>query len=56
MATVNTNTSSNDNLLMSYFEKRGLAVLKEECLFYKVAQKKPLPLGSGKSVTWNAWQ
>ena len=55
MATVNSNTASNDNLLMAYFEKRGLAVLESECLFYKIAQKKPLPKGSGNTMTFNSW-
>ena len=55
MATVNSNTSSNDNLLMSYFERRGLAVLESECLIYKLADKKPLPKGSGNTVTFNSW-
>jgi N4-gp56 family major capsid protein len=41
---------------MSYFERRALAVLKDECLFYKVADKRPLPKGSGKSVTWSSWR
>lgn len=55
MATVNTNTANNDNLIMSYFERKALVTLTEKCLFYQIADKTPLPKGSGKSVTFNGW-
>lgn len=51
-----TNSESNDNLLMSYFERKALATLMEEVRFYPLCDKTPLPLQSGKSVTWNAWR
>lgn len=47
---------ANDNLLMSYFEKRALAVLHDEVAFYNAAEKFPLPKGSGQQMTWNAWR
>jgi len=51
-----TNTDSNNNLLMSYFERKALVTLMDEVRFYPLCDKKPLPLGSGKSVTFNAWR
>ena len=51
-----TNTVANDNLIMSYFERKALPVLMDEVRFYPICDKKPLPLGSGKSVTFNAWR
>ena len=47
---------SNSNLLMSYFERKALVTLFDEVAFYPITEKKPLPLGSGTSVTWNAWR
>lgn len=56
MADQNTSSTNNDNLLMSYFEKRALATLDESVWYYQMAEKYPLPKGSGTSVTWNAWR
>lgn len=55
MADQNTSTTNNDNLLMSYFERRALAVLDEAVWYYQLAEKYPLPKGSGTQITWNAW-
>lgn len=52
---VNTSTVSNDNLLMSYFERKALVTLHDEVAFYPLTDKKPLPKGSGKQMTFNAW-
>ena len=56
MADQNTSVVNNDNLLMSYFERRALAVLDEAVWYYQLAEKYPLPKGSGQSVQWNAWR
>jgi N4-gp56 family major capsid protein len=47
---------ANDNLLMSYFEKRAMAVLHDQVAFYQIAEKFPLPKGSGTSMTFNGWR
>jgi N4-gp56 family major capsid protein len=51
-----TNTESNNNLLMAYFERKALMVLHDDVRFYPLCEKKPLPLNSGTSVTFNAWR
>lgn len=56
MADQNTSIVNNDNLLMSYFEKRGIATLHEAVGFYQLADKFPLPKGSGQQMTWNGWR
>lgn len=53
---MDTGIVANDNLLMSYFEAKALETLKAEVGFYNIAEKKPLPKGSGQSMTWNAWR
>ena len=55
MATT-TNSESNDNLLMSYFERKALVTLMDQVAFYQITDKKPLPKGSGKSITFNGWR
>lgn len=56
MADQNTSIVNNDNLLMSYFEKRAMATLHEKVWFYQIAEKYPLPKGSGQSMTFNGWR
>lgn len=51
-----TSTSSNDNLLMTYFEKRAIATLHDQVAFYQIAEKYPLPKNSGKSIVFNGWR
>ena len=41
---------------MSYFERRALAVLDEAVWYYQLADKYPLPKGSGQQITWNSWR
>jgi N4-gp56 family major capsid protein len=41
---------------MSYFEKKAIATLHSEVAFYQIADKFPLPTGSGKSMTFNGWR
>jgi len=47
---------ANDNLLMAYFEKTALATLHDEVAFGQVAEKFPLPKGSGQTMTFNGWR
>lgn len=56
MADQDTSIVNNDNLLMSYFEKRAIATLHEKTWFYQIAEKYPLPLGSGQQITFNGWR
>lgn len=56
MADQNTSIVNNDNLLMSYFEKRAMATLHDKVWFYQLAEKYPLPKGSGQSITFNGWR
>jgi len=56
MADQNTSIVNNDNLLMSYFEKRAIKTLHESVWFYQMGEKYPLPMGSGQSITFNGWR
>lgn len=56
MSDQNTSIVNNDNLLMSYFEKRAMKTLHEQVWFYQIAEKYPLPMGSGQSITFNGWR
>ncbi len=47
---------TNDNLLMTYFQKRALASLHATVAFYQLAVKFPLPAGSGTSMVFNGWR
>lgn len=52
MADVSTTTSNLSATIMTYYEKRTLERLVPKLVFYEDAQKKPLPSGSGKTVTF----
>lgn len=56
MADQNTSIVTNDNLLMSYFERRAIKTLHETVAFYQLAEKYPLPSGSGQQITFNGWR
>lgn len=56
MADQNTSIVNNDNLLMSYFERRLIKTLHEQVWFYQLADKYPLPLKSGQQITFNGWR
>jgi N4-gp56 family major capsid protein len=60
VADQDTSTVNNDNLLMSYFDRRALKVLHDKVWFYQVAQMGgnvyPIPQGSGKQITWNGFR
>ena len=55
MADTLSTTSTLDNLLPVYFEKRALPRLVAKSVLYQNADKTPLPKGNGKQVQWNAW-
>lgn len=56
MADANTSTSTGDNLLMVYFQRRAIQTLHDKVLFYAIADKFPLPTGSGTQMTFNGWR
>lgn len=56
MADQNTSIVNNDNLLLSYFERRMIKTLHERVYFYQLAEKYPLPQGSGTQITFNGWR
>lgn len=56
MADQNTSIVNNDNLLLSYLEKRLVRTLHEKVWFYQTAEKYPLPLKSGQQITFNGWR
>lgn len=56
MADSNTSTTTGDNLLMVLFSRKGIKTLHEKCLFYQLAEKFPLPPGSGVQMTFNGWR
>lgn len=51
---------NNDNLLMSYFERRAIKTLEDKVWYYQVAKMsgeiRPIPQGSGQQITFNAWR
>ena len=55
MADQDTSIVNNDNLLMSYFTDRAIQTLHEKVWYYQLAEKVPLPLGSGQQITFNGW-
>lgn len=56
MADQDTSVVTNNNLLMVYFQRRLIKTLHENVAFYQIAEKYPLPLGSGNQMTFNGWQ
>lgn len=56
MADQNTSIVTNDNLLMVYFQRRLIKTLHEKVAFYTLAEKFPLPQGSGNQMTFNGWR
>src|SRR3990167_648524 len=52
----NTSTTTGDNLLMVLFSRKAIKTLHEKVHFYKVAEKFPLPNGSGNQMTFNGWR
>ncbi len=56
MADANTSTVTGDNLLMVLFSRKAIKTLHEKCLYYQVAEKFPLPAGSGTQMTFNGWR
>lgn len=60
MADQNTSIVNNDNLLMSYFERRALKTLEDKVWYYQVAKAsgeiRPIPKGSGQQITFNAFR
>lgn len=56
MADQTTDVTNNDNLLMSFFNRRAIATLHETTPFFQLADKFPLPRGSGQSMTFHGWR
>src|SRR3990167_10649252 len=56
MADQNTSIVNNDNLLMVYFQRKAIKTLHENVAFYQIAEKYPLPQGSGQQMTFNGWR
>jgi len=51
-----TSSEANDNLLRTYFHKRAMATLHTEVAFYQIADKFPLPQGSGQAMQFSGWR
>lgn len=56
MADQDTSIVNNDNLLMVYFQRKAIKTLHENVAFYQIAEKYPLPQGSGTQMTFNGWR
>ncbi len=56
MADQNTSTVTGDNLLEVLFSRKLIKTLHEKCLFYQIAEKFPLPPGSGVQMTFSGWR
>ena len=55
MAVTPSTTSTLNNLLSTYFEKRAIPRLVAKAQLYQIATKYPLPKGEGVAVVFNAW-
>lgn len=51
-----TSTTTGDNLLMVFLQRRLIRVLEEQTWFYQLCEKYPLPEGSGTQMTFNGWR
>jgi len=56
MADQNTSIVTGDNLLMVLFSRKAIKALHEKVAYYQLAEKFPLPPGSGTQMTWNGWR
>ena len=52
----NSTTTNLSELIMEWYDKKLLEMLKPMLVFYEDAVKKPLPKRSGKTVTWSRFQ
>jgi len=50
-----TTTGQIGNLIMSYYDRLLLEKLRANLVMYQFAEKKPLPLHSGLTITWNRY-
>ena len=56
MADQDTSIVTGDNLLMVLFSRKAIKTLHERVGFYQLAEKYPLPQGSGNQMTFNGWR
>src|SRR3990167_8920490 len=56
MPDANTSIVTGDNLLMVLFSRKAIKTLHERVAFYQLAEKYPLPQGSGNQMTFNGWR
>jgi N4-gp56 family major capsid protein len=56
MADTNTATTTNDNLMQSWFSRKMLNRLEPEVKLVEFAQRDELPLRTGTTATWNGWR
>lgn len=56
MADQNTSIVTGDNLLMVLFSRKAIKTLHEKVGFYQLAEKFPLPPGSGNQMTFSGWR
>lgn len=56
MADTNTSTSTNDNLMASFFSPKLIARLEPNTPLIEFAVKDDLPLRTGKTATFNGWR
>jgi N4-gp56 family major capsid protein len=55
MADTNTATTTNDNMMQSWFSRKLLVRLEPQVKLAEFAQRDELPLRTGKTATWNGW-
>lgn len=56
MADTNTATTTNDNMMQSWFSRKMLVRLEPQVKLAEFAQRDELPLRTGKTATWNGWR
>lgn len=50
-----TSTTTSDNLLLVYLQRRLIKTLDEQTWLYQLCERYPLPEGSGTQMTFNGW-
>ena len=56
MADTNTATTTNDNMMQTWFSRKILARLEPETRLIEFAQRDEIPLRTGTTATWNGWR
>jgi|GEM_PF-2639027 len=56
MADANSTSTTNDNLMQSWFSRKLLVRLEPQVKLVEFAQRDEIPLRTGKTASWNGWR